>query len=93
MTVFLPGLEKHSLEGALSSLDDFGFYNVKVKDAEGNKIEVDFKKLRENDYKFTDDYEGAENLVGKNLFVLSQSIPENVVAGTDFEIVLTVAEQ
>lgn len=93
MTVFMPGLEKHSLEGALSSLDDFGFYNVKVKDANGNKIEVDFKKLRENDYKFTDDYEDAENLVGKNLFVLSQSIPENVVAGTDFEIVLTVAEQ
>ena len=93
MTVFMPGLENHSIEGALSTLDTYGFYNVKVKDKDGKIVEVDFKNMRSTNYKFTSDHKGAEHLVDKVLFVTSQSIPENVSAGTDFEIILTVAEQ
>ncbi|MCR5630315.1 SLC13 family permease [Eubacterium sp.] len=92
MTLFVPGLEKHSLEGALSSLDGYGFYNVKVKDKEGNVLEIDFPKLRKSKYKITKEYDSSGKFADKVFFVESQSIPENVRAGTDFEIVLTVKE-
>ena len=93
MTIFMPGLETHNLQGALRTLDYYGFYNVKVKDSEGNNLSIDFPKLRPTDYKITSDYDKSGKFVDKVLFVVNQSIPEKVTAGTDFEIILTVAEQ
>lgn len=93
MTIFMPGLETHNLQGALRTLDYYGFYNVKVKDAEGNLLPIDFPKLRPTDYEITKDYDSTGKFIDKVLVVENQSIPEKVTAGTDFEIILTVVEQ